>query len=55
MPADSSPLNLQQKLGYIYEDALAVMLDAASRYDLLERGIQLRREAGHTLGELAVK
>lgn len=45
-------LNLKRKLGYIYEDALAEMLEASARYELLERGLQLRRVAGHTLGEL---
>ena len=45
-------LNLEQKLGYIYEDALAEMLESTRGYDLEGRGIQIRREAGHTLGEL---
>ncbi|MDE0836980.1 MAG: DUF1853 family protein [Akkermansiaceae bacterium] len=51
-PKEATPLNLEQKLGYLYEDALAVMLESTPRYDPLERGIQIRREAGHTLGEL---
>lgn len=45
-------LNLQQKLGYLYEDALEVMLESNSQYELLGRGMQVRKEAGHTLGEL---
>jgi hypothetical protein len=52
MPPREAAINLQQKLGYLYEDALAMMLEATPQYDLLERGIQLRKEAGHTLGEL---
>ncbi len=51
-PKETNPLNLQQKLGYLYEDALAVMLNATPAYDLVSRGIQIRKEAGHTLGEL---
>lgn len=52
LPKDSEPLDLRQKLGYLYEDALAVVLEATPRYDLLERGIQIRKRAGHTLGEI---
>ncbi len=51
-PRETKPLKLQQKLGYLYEDALAAMLEATPAYDLAARGIQIRREAGHTLGEL---
>ena len=51
-PKEATPLNLEQKLGYLYEDALAVILESTPRYGSLERGIQIRREAGHTLGEL---
>jgi len=52
LPQDAPSLNLKQKLGYLYEDALAAMLESTPRYGSVERGIQLRREAGHTLGEL---
>lgn len=51
-PNEVTPLNLEQKLGYLYEDALAVMLESTPRYGSLDRGIQVRREAGQTLGEL---
>jgi hypothetical protein len=47
-----SPLDLEQKLGYLYEDALGMMLEFSPRYEPLGRGIQIRKEAGHTLGEL---
>lgn len=52
LPQESCALNLQQKLGHLYEDALAVMLESAPRYDILAKGLQLRQDAGHTLGEL---
>ncbi len=51
-PEAPDPLNLQQKLGHLYEDALAVMLDATPRYDALASGIQIQQAAGRTLGEL---
>jgi hypothetical protein len=52
LPEGKSPLDLDQKLGYLYEDALGMMLESSSRYELLGRGIQIRKEPGHTLGEL---
>jgi len=51
-PKEATALNFQQKLGHLYEDALAVMLGSTPRYDSLAQGIQIRQEAGHTLGEL---
>ena len=51
-PKQASALNLQQKLGHLYEDALAVMLESTPPYNCLARGIQIRQDAGHTLGEL---
>jgi hypothetical protein len=51
-PKESTALNLQQKLGHLYEDALAFMLKSTPRYDCLARGIQIRQDAGQTLGEL---
>ena len=45
-------LNVQQKLGHLYEDALDILLGSTPRYDPLARGVQIRKEAGHTLGEL---
>jgi len=52
MPEKVCSLNLEQKLGYLYEDALWVMLESTPRYECLERGLQIRRETGETLGEL---
>ena len=51
-PAESTILNLRQKLGHIYEDALSEMLEATPAYDLVARGVQLREIPGHTIGEL---
>ena len=52
MPKQASALNLQQKLGHLYEDALAVLLESTPQYDVLTRGLPIRQDAGHTLGEL---
>lgn len=51
-PEESTALNLQQKLGHLYEDALAVLLKSTPRYDCLAQGVQIRQDSGHTLGEL---
>lgn len=51
-PEGENPLNCEQKLGYLYEDALEVMLKSSDKHELLGRGIQIRKVAGHTLGEL---
>ena len=52
IPAKISQLNLQQKLGHLYEDALALLLEATPRFDLLARNLQLHSETQTTLGEL---
>ena len=51
-PEETCALNLQQKLGHLYEDALAVLLESTPRYDVLAQGLPIRQDAGHTLGEL---
>jgi len=51
-PEATCALNLQQKLGHLYEDALAVLLESTPRYDILAQGLPIRQDAGHTLGEL---
>ncbi|MBG7609208.1 MAG: DUF1853 family protein [Verrucomicrobia bacterium] len=50
----SSPttLNLNQKLGHLYEDALAILLEASPTYNLLARNLQLHTPGKPTLGEL---
>ena len=52
LPRESCTLNLQQKLGHLYEDALAVLLESTPQYDVLAQGLPIRQDAGHTLGEL---
>ncbi len=51
-PDNTVALNLEQKLGHLYEDALAVMLEHTPRYKLLAKNLQLREETGRTVGEL---
>jgi len=51
-PERVESLNLQQKLGHLYEDALAELLAATPRYNLLARSLQICRDSGETLGEL---
>jgi len=51
-PKEDSSLNFQQKLGHLYEDALATLLESTPRYHTLAKSLQIRREAGQTLGEL---
>jgi len=45
-------LNLQQKLGHLFEDALASLLVASNQVELLEKNLQLRDEARRTVGEM---
>lgn len=52
VPDLAKPLDSRQKLGYLYEDTFAEMLQASPLHELVGRGIQLRKEASHTLGEL---
>lgn len=52
LPSKFTPLNLQQKLGHLYEDALAILLETSPRCDLLARSIQLQKDRHTTLGEL---
>ncbi len=51
-PEEPVALNLDQKLGHLYEDACATLLESTPRYELMGRGIQLQQAAGKTLGEL---
>ncbi len=52
LPTGERPLNFNQKLGHLYEQALAHLIDASARYDLLEQGLQLQRDKAQTVGEL---
>jgi len=52
MPREIPLLNSQQKLGHLYEDALAVLLRESPQLDLLAQNLQVQKDAHHTLGEL---
>lgn len=52
VPKTSARLDTEKKLGHLYEDALATLLEASPEHDLLERNLQLHDSAGSTLGEL---
>lgn len=45
-------LSFEQKLGHLYEDGLARLLEASTRYELLEQGLQVQSDKHHTVGEL---
>ena len=45
-------LNIRQKLGHLFEDALASLLVASSKVDLLEQNLQLLDEDRTTVGEM---
>ena len=51
-PQDLTILNFQQKLGHLYEDALAAMLENTPQYETVAKNLQIREETGRTLGEL---
>ena len=52
MPARVEALNFQQKLGHLYEDALAQLLAGSPQYQVLAQNLQIQKDAQHTLGEL---
>lgn len=52
LPEEISPLKLEQKLGHLYEDALAQLLNSSPRYDLLAQNLQIQKDQHHTVGEL---
>ncbi len=51
-PLSADPLNFSQKLGHLYEDALAQLLNSSSDYEILAQNLQLQKDQHHTLGEL---
>jgi len=51
-PTDFPDLNLQQKLGHLFEDALASLISASDGMGLIEQNLQLRDEDLKTVGEL---
>ena len=52
LPDPAPCLNLEQKLGHLYEDALAVVLEASDRFELLSQNLPLRTDIHTTVGEL---
>jgi len=52
LPATFPDLNLHQKLGHLYEDALALLLETSPRYHLLARNLQIQTDIHTTVGEL---
>ncbi len=51
-PDLKEPLNFNQKLGYIYEDAAAVCLEQSPRFEIVARNMQIITPEKQTLGEL---
>lgn len=51
-PKEIPELNLQQKLGHLFEDTLASLITASDQLELFEQGLQLRDEDLKTVGEL---
>lgn len=52
LPVKAHALNVAQKLGYLYEDALVKLLESSARYTVLEQGLQLQEGKHRTIGEL---
>lgn len=52
VPSWLPELSLNQKLGHLYEEGLAYLLEDSECYDLLEQSLQLQSDRHHTLGEL---
>ena len=52
MPTREVQLDFDQKLGHLYEDALAVLLAESPRYALISKNKQIINEGKQTLGEL---
>ncbi len=50
--ADLAELNFSQKLGHLYEDALAYLIEQSSDLELLDQSVQIFSEKRITLGEL---
>lgn len=46
------PLNLDQKLGHLYEDALKALIDASPALDCIADHVQIFDDTNRTLGEL---
>lgn len=51
LPVSAASLAMDQKLGHLYEDGLAFLLDSSSRYERLARNVQIHDANGRTVGE----
>jgi len=51
-PEQAIHVNVDQKLGHLCEDAMAILLNDSPDYDLLARNLQIQDRAGNTIGEL---
>lgn len=51
-PAGFTRLNFDQKLGHLYEDALAAVLAASPSVELVEQNLQIQKTVHSTVGEL---
>lgn len=52
IPETAKCLEVHQKLGHLYEDALAALFEASSEFDLVRRNFQIQPDRQTTLGEL---
>ena len=52
LPTREGSLNFEQKLGHLYEQALAALLESSPRFDLVARNIQIQIDVHQTVGEL---
>ena len=52
LPEQVSHIFLDQKLGHIYEDGFAELIERSDHYELLEKGLQIQSDCHRTLGEL---
>ena len=48
----STELNFDQKLGHLYEDALATLLASSPQLELLEQNLQIQENIHSTVGEM---
>ena len=51
-PAGSVELNFDQKLGHLYEDALATVFASSPNIELVEQNLQIQESIHSTVGEL---
>ena len=51
-PAVSARLNFDQKLGHLYEDALAAVFESSPDIELVEQNLQIQKNIHSTVGEL---